>query len=179
MKIKAEYKGKTVEIDIPDEKLEELVTEQKKTGWERPNDSDTFYLIDEEYRVKPYGFLKGGRSSERCYHVGNCFNSLKFAENIAHYQSLDLRIRRRIAEICEPVDLCNANADKYTLYYDNVFHKVTWTRHISIHFATWYCDTEAHAEQIINEFSEELMWYFTEFRDRMDAILDVECVDED
>ena len=169
MKVQATYKGKTVEIDIPDEKLEELVTEQKKTGWERPNDSDTFYLIDEEYRVKPYGFLKGGRSSERCYHVGNCFNSLKFAENIAHYQSLDLRIRRRIAEICEPVDWNTHNSAKWIIIYDHP-HKMLYVDcYYNQHFGQWNCDTREHAEQIINEFREELIWYFTEFKDRMDG----------
>lgn len=179
MKIKAEYKGKTVEIDIPDEKLEELVKEQKKTGWERLNDSDTFYLIDEEYRVKSYGFLNGGRSSERCYHVGNCFNSLQLAENIARYQSLDLRIRRRIAEICDPVNWSDGNSCKSCIYYDHSYKHLYISSWYGNQFSGWYCDTNAHAEQIINEFREELMWYFTEFKDRMDAILDVECVDED
>ena len=35
MKVNINYKSKSVALDIPDEKLEELVKE-KKTGWEKP-----------------------------------------------------------------------------------------------------------------------------------------------
>lgn len=170
MKITVEYEGQPIVVDIPDETLKKIADSQKKkTGWEKPNDSDTFYLIDEDYRVKSYGFLKGGRSSERCYHVGNCFTSFKFAETIARYQSLDLRIRRRIAEICEPVDWNDNSTIKFFVYFNHHFRHLAVDNSFCHHCGGWYCDTEEHAEQIINEFREELMWYFTEFKDRMDV----------
>lgn len=31
-----------------------------------------------------------------------------------------------------------------------------------------YFDTKEHAEQVIEEFKDELIWYFTEFKSRMD-----------
>jgi hypothetical protein len=36
-------------------------------------------------------------------------------------------------------------------------------------FAKWHFDTREHAKQIIKEFKDELIWYFTEFKDRMDG----------
>ena len=163
MKITVEYEGQPIVVDIPDETLKQIADRQKKkTGWEKPSDTDPFYLIDEECRVKSYGFLNGGRSSERCYHVGNCFTSLKFAETIARYQSLDLRIRRRIAEICEPVK----DDDAYVIRYNVDSLESTC---MSCNYGGWRFDTEKHAKQIIEEFKDELIWYFTEFKDRMDV----------
>ena len=36
-------------------------------------------------------------------------------------------------------------------------------------FGNVYFDTEEHAEQCIEEFRDDLLWYFTECRDRMDG----------
>lgn len=172
MKIKAEYKGKTVEIDIPDEKLEELVKEQRKTGWEKVGSQQNYFSIDSfDYSVRERVSAISPTDinlSSKLWNVGNHFTSKELAENIARYQPLDLRIRRRIAEICEPVDWNDGNSCKYCIYYDHSYKHLYISSWYGNQFSGWYCDTNAHAEQIINEFREELMWYFTEFKDRMD-----------
>lgn len=164
MKIKAEYKGKSVEIDIPDEKLEELVKEQKKTGWEKPTNDETYWVVCDN-SVEDYAWHD---DDEDCYISGNCFTSEELAENIARYQSLDLRIRRRIAEICEPLSKRNA-VKHYVIAYNRATHELSSESWATSLFMGWICETKGHAEQIINEFREELMWYFTEFKDRMDG----------
>lgn len=168
MKIKAEYKGKTVEIDIPDEKLEELVKEQKKTGWEKPQNDNYYWYIGSDNCVFREVWKDGLFDNIRC-DKGNCFTSKELADNIARYQSLDRRIRRRIAEICEPVDWNKTEQRKWTIDFIHSQKHIATYGYTSVQFGTWLCDTEAHAEQIINEFREELMWYFTEFKDRMDG----------
>jgi hypothetical protein len=167
MKVQATYKGKTVEIDIPDEKLEELVKEQKKTGWEKPIKGEYYYCVSQS------GYIHDARNNNdsldnRQYDSGNCFTSKELAENIARYQSLDLRIRRRIAEICKPVDW-NDDCYKWAIIFDHKHCQLYSDFYKVINFGGYYCDTEEHAEQIIKEFKDELMWYFTEFRDRMDG----------
>lgn len=168
MKVQATYKGKTVEIDIPDEKLEELVNEQKKTGWEKPKVGMTYWYVT-AYGTVENDLWSGATIDERRYDCGNYFTSKELAENIARYQSLDLRIRRRIAEICEPVDWKNTTVTKYGIYYHYNdcrldYYLCAWGR-----YCPWHCDTEEHARQIIEEFKDELIWYFTEFKDRMDG----------
>lgn len=165
MKVQATYKGKTVEIDIPDEKLEELIKEQKKTGWERPTNDETYWVVCDN-GVEDYAWHD---DDEDCYISGNCFTSEELAENIARYQSLDRRIRRRIAEICEPVDWTDNETIKFYICFKHPLGKFAVNNSFGNHCHGWYCDTEAHAEHIIDEFREELMWYFTEFKDRMDG----------
>lgn len=170
MKVQATYKGKTVEIDIPDEKLEELVKEQKKTGWEKPLHCEDYYTADANHA----GFVTIHRclstdADDEAYYDGNCFTSKELAGNIARYQSLDLRIRRRIAEICEPVDWNKTVQRKWAIEFIYPQKYLATSGYTSVQFGTWFCDTKEHAEQIISEFCEELIWYFTEFKDRMDG----------
>ena len=171
MKVNINYKGKSVELDIPDEKLEELVKE-KKTGWEKPLNSgltgSLYYYINKHGEVctdNNHGF----GICDKCYERGNCFTSGELAKNIARYQSLDLRIRRRIAEICEPLDWKNRRLSKYEIVYDWHHKDFTIYDAHNWHSGQWVCDTEEHAKQIIEEFKDELTWYFTEFKDRMDG----------
>lgn len=167
MKITAEYKGKTVEIDVPDEKLEELVKEQKKTGWEQSRCGRNYFVVNAEREVKMW-FDQNDNMSETLYNVGNYFTSKELAENIACYQSLDLRIRRRIAEICEPITWDNGTKCNYNICYSNILKRVDVSP-CNMTFNSWCCDTKEHAKQIIEEFKDDLLWYFTEFKDRMDG----------
>jgi hypothetical protein len=107
--------------------------------------------------------------NRNAYNVGNCFTSEELGKNIARYQSLDLRIRRRIAEICEPVDWKKRHLPKYEIVFDWITEKFTIYDAHNWHCGQWVCDTEEHAKQIIKEFKDELTWYFTEFKDRMDG----------
>lgn len=168
MKVNINYKGKSVELDIPDEKLEELVKEQKKTGWEKPDLHKNYWYINGFSGVERSSWY-GEYSGAWYYDCGNCFMSKELAENIARYQSLDLRIRRRIAEICEPVDWNTHNSAKWTIVCDHPRKMLYVDCYYNQHFGQWNCDTKAHAEQIIEEFKDELIWYFTEFKDRMDG----------
>lgn len=168
MKVQATYKGKTVEIDIPDEKLEELVKEQKKTGWEKPVWGQTYWFIDELGEVEGKDW-KDDELDEKRYACGNCFTSKELAENIARYTSLDRRIRRRIAEICEPIQWRSGSRKWHIIWNHNTnFMIIDWIDS-AVEYAKWNFDTKEHAEQIIEEFNDELTWFFTEFKDRMDG----------
>lgn len=169
MKVNINYKGKSVELDIPDEKLEELVKEQKKTGWEKPKDDESWSFITMEVKPADCNGWYECPSTRKLYKVGNCFSSKELAENIARYQSLDLRIRRRIAEICEPVDWDNGASCKFYIYYDHGYKKLDVSGWYGKQYIGWHCDTKEHAKQILEEFKDELTWYFTEFKDRMDG----------
>ena len=147
---------------------------EKKTGWEKvgPCRQPYFYINCFDYSVEERRSaiqLTNGNVSEKLWNVGNHFTSKELAENIARYQSLDLRIRRRIAEICEPVNW-NTYCNKYSIFYNHAMKKLDWFESWNGEYAIWYCDTTEHAIQIIEEFKDELTWYFTEFKDRMDSL---------
>lgn len=169
MKITAEYKGRQVTFDVPDEALDKLIEEPKKTGWENPEvGGQRYWYVDHQGQAQP-SCWSNEPIDHRRYSIGNCFTSKELAENIARYQSLDLRIRRRITEICEPVDWNTHNSAKWTIIYDHP-HKMLYVDcYYNQHFGQWNCDTREHAKQIIEEFKDDLLWYFTEFKDRMDG----------
>ena len=139
---------------------------EKETGWEKPVLGHFYWFFDNNLIKYAYTMCV---PDEIRYQIGNCFTSKELAENIARYQSLDLRIRRRIAEICEPVDWSATLQNKWNISFSHTNKSLLTCCYNSVQYGTWFCDTEAHAEQIIEEFKDELIWYFTEFKDRMDG----------
>ena len=162
---KAEIEKRITEMEQELDSLKAQLNEpEEKTGWEKPVWGQTYWFIDELGEVEGKDW-KDDELDEKRYACGNCFTSKELAENIARYTSLDLRIRRRIAEICEPVKF---GFPSHHIIYSTDRRKVISDRMIC-HYGGWRCDTKEHALQIIEEFKDELTWYFTEFKDRMDV----------
>lgn len=166
MKITAEYKGKQVTFDVPDETLDKLIEEPKKTGWKKPAKGWAWYIYAGKVHSATWNDTQ---LDNELYDCGNCFASKELADNIARYQSLDLRIRRRLAEICEPVGWNDSDQEMFEIVYDADRKHLDVYSSYTIRGAGWHCDTREHTEQIIEEFKDELEWYFTEFKDRMDG----------
>lgn len=166
---KAEIEKRMSEIQQELDALKEQLNKpEKKTGWEKPEKDLSYWYISGGGQVGRFTWRTDDMDND-LYATGNCFASKEFAENIARYQYLDLRIRRRIAEVCEPVDWKNYSQTKFTIYYDHVENRCCVTSLSYMHKGQWFCDTKAHTEQIIEEFKDDLLWYFAEFKDRMDG----------
>lgn len=167
MKVTMTYEGKSVEVEVKDEEFKKLFKKQeKKTGWEKAEEEEVFYFIDSCMQVCDDWQYNSVLSSERGYEAGNYFNSEKLADNMARAISLWLKIQRRASEICEPID--EEEIIKWIIAFcNNTIHPVYFAA--SEIFNTVYFDTKEHAQQIIDEFEDELTWYFTEFKNRMDA----------
>lgn len=169
MKVTVNYKGKELNVDIPDEKLEELIKEKKQAGYERV-ESNTVY-----YYVNHVGMLEcmteqNSKIDDKRYDSANYYSSFHFAENIARAETLMRKIRRRSAEICEPVDLKKINIPKWYIYFDYSSSEISTSYAHSVRgLFNIIFDTKKHAEQIIGEFKDELIWYFTEYKERMDV----------
>lgn len=169
MKITVEYEGQPIVVDISDETLKKIAgSQKKKTGWEKPTIGDDYWYIGSDNCVIREVWSDGLLDNAR-YDSGNCFTSEQLAANVSVYKSLDSRIRRRISEICEPLDWKNRRLSKYEIVYDWHHEDFTIYNAHNWHSGQWVCDTEEHAKQIIEEFKDELTWYFTEFKDRMDG----------
>lgn len=70
--------------------------------------------------------------------------------------------------LCEKLNW-NDNNDKFSIYYD-CDRQLLFVQALYIinGFGHVYFDTKKHAEQVIDEFHDELIWYFTQFKSRMD-----------
>lgn len=113
---------------------------------------------------------EGGRDDEVLYTCGNYFADEQLANDQARAISLWLRIKRWVAEHCEPVDWGNGDTHKRMIWYNcstGIF-SVGMYNSEKVAFGVYF-DSLEHAKQCIEEFRDDLLWYFTECRDRMDG----------
>ena len=168
MKFTGTYNGKPIELELTEEQVEILKqAEKKKTGWERAKERESYWVCDgdtvfdnEEENLS---------CDDEVFDCANYFSNKTLAQNIARAQTLKRKLWRRSAELCDKVDWRNPETDKYCIYYnytrDSLYSSIAWaTRGLG----GIYFDSEEHAEQAIEEFRDELIWYFTKFESRMD-----------
>lgn len=86
---------------------------------------------------------------------------------MARAQRLWNKIHRRAVELCDPV--YQGEDDWYfTICYDPKSSNIYADNWITRRFGEIRFDTKEHCKQVIIEFQDELLWYFTEFKDRAD-----------
>lgn len=170
MKVKLNYKGKEIMAEIADEELEKLVAEpKKKTGWEKVKNGEV------EFYISALGLVCSDiRKDDSCNDthrdkVSNNFNSEELTKNIARARALHDNMLRRSVELCGKLDWNNTLQPKYFVWYDYASKDFYFgTMYTTRDYCQIYFDTREHAEQVAEEFRDELIWYFTEFKERMD-----------
>lgn len=169
MKAKLIIEGKEIEVEISEEGYKKLqLSEEKKTGYERvPKRGDYFYEsgkgdvrtdIEDCYDI----------DNER-YESANYYSDKTVAENNVRADNLMRQLRRFAVEHRgHGVNFNNVNTKKYYIYYDYDYDKlnVSLVCHSKI-FGVIYFDLVETARAAIDEFHDELIWYFTEYRDSL------------
>lgn len=163
MKVQMTYNGKTVEVEVADEQFEKLFAENK-TGYEK---SENYYLINAHGEVMDSSDFDDEYLEKKRYEFSNYFSDKSVAENMARAQRLWNRIHRRAVELCEPI-YQRKDGRLYTICFEPQDNKIFADDWVTRHFGEIYFDTEEHCQQVIEEFHDELLWYFTEFKDRAD-----------
>ena len=161
--MKVTIQGKEIDLELTDE--QKAVVERAlrpQTGWERAN-QEYFFILDNN---KEQSYEGHSRCNDDDYNNANYFNNKELIKNIIRAQTLQRKLWRRSAELCKKIDW-NDNKEKYCINYDyNDFY--IGVRFSMRNFGQVYFDTKEHAEQVLEEFRDELTWYFTEFKSRMD-----------
>lgn len=167
MKATLTVNGNSIDIELNAEQYEKLFSEKKKkTGYEKVS-ATSYWHIDSDGVV--IGEADYSTYSSRCrYKFANYFSDKTVAEDMARAQKLWNCIHRRAVELCEPVD-----TTEYCRCYMIEYHTRAKIIEVSVSyscrgFGTIWFDTREHCQQVIDEFYDELKWYFTEFRDRAD-----------
>ena len=169
MKAKLIIEGKEIEIEISEEEYKKLQSvEEKKTGYERVPESDVYFY------TYPSGCVETTCETcydidDECYESANYYSDKTVAENNTRADKLMRQLRRFAVEHreCE-VNFNNINTEKYYMYYDYDDNElrvsfVFCTRNFGvIHF-----DSEETVNAAIDEFRDELIWYFTEYKDSL------------
>lgn len=165
--IKLTIDGIEVEVSISEEELAKLTEkEQKNTGYERLSADYRYYTvlntgaIDFEYECY-------SNADNDIYNNANYYTDKTLAENNARADKLMRQLRRFAIKNCKEVEWDTMNPHWF-IYYDYVQN--------SIAYDCWYTgkiqgvvyfDTKETLLKAIDTFKDALMWYFTEYRDRV------------
>lgn len=169
MKAKLIIEGKEIEVEISEEEYKKLqLSEEKKTGYERvPEDSDYFYANTKGYvetACEDYYDI-----DNEYYESANYYSDKTVTENNARADKLMRQLRRFSVEHREDgVDFNSTETAKHYIYYDCIHDelKTTYTFYAGV-FGVIYFDSEETANAAIDEFRDELIWYFTEYKDSL------------
>ena len=169
MKAKLIIEGKEIEIEISEEEYKKLQpSEEKKTGYERVPESDIYFYAHS-------GGYVGTASEDYCnidneyYELANYYSDKTVAENNARADKLVRQLRRFAVEHREcGVNFNDTNAKKYYICYDYASDELEVSSVVfSKNFGAIYFDSEETANAAIDEFRDELIWYFTEYKDSL------------
>lgn len=168
MKVQMIHNGKSIWVELNDKQIEELFTEEnKKTGYDKVKDGEMYYYIDtmkEVYDCRELDCV----SDHILYDVANYYSDKTVAKNMARAQRLWNQIHRRSVELCQPVKM-NSVSSMYQIAFNSLDKIIKPLERLDTRsFGTVWFDTKEHCQQVIDEFHDELMWYFTEFKDRAD-----------
>ena len=169
MKAKLLIEDKELEVEISEEEYKKLQTkEEKNTGYERVSENNDFYYESGGGDVES-GFDTHDYIDDDYYKSANYYSSRIVAENNARADKLMRQLRRFAVEHREHgVNLNNADTEKYYIYYDYVNDGlgVSFVRRTR-DFGAIHFDSEETANAAIDEFRDELIWYFTEYKDSL------------
>ena len=159
--------GKEIDVQINEEDLKKLTTTDKITGYERVRYGSTYYTDSysevDAFEEEDYKF------DEKAYKSGNYYSDSDVAANNIRADNLMRQLRRFAVENRkETINWTNENQNKYYLRYDYL-NKEIYVGFISSwrDFGQIYFDTKETAQQAIEIFKDELLWYFTEYRDSL------------
>ena len=169
MKAKLIIEGKEVEIEISEEEYKKLQSEEeKKTGYERVPESDIYFYAHSggyvETCIEDYCSV-----DNECYESANYYSDKTVAENNTRADKLMQQLRRFAVEHREcGVNFNDTNTEKYYVYYDYKDNELGTTFTFCARVFGVICfDSEEIANAAIDKFRDELMWYFTEYKDSL------------
>ena len=169
MKAKLIIENKEIEIEISEEEYKKLQpSEEKKTGYERVTEGDYFYYEscrgNAESSIDEYCYI-----DDEYYASAYYYSSKTVAENNARADKLMRQLRRfSVEHRGHGVDFNSTETAKHYIYYDCIHDEldITFTFFARV-FGMVYFDSEETAQAAIDEFRDELIWYFTEYKDSL------------
>ena len=185
MQVELKVNDKSVQAEIPEEQLKEtglfeqlkrlgLIEERSQTGYERVKKGDVYYVVNTEDDSMLNITEFNDQTDERCYNKGNYYNDKVIAKNNARADRLLRCLRQWQAQNDEPIsveDWEDNGKNKWCIIYGYGLEKlyVDYFHCIRLHNVIYFT-TREKAEEAIEVFKDELIWYFTEYVQRLDEV---------
>ena len=154
--------GKEFDIEILDPKLQELITPKKKTGYERVRENNYYWTVDTQSNT--YCLTESNDSGdENLYNSANYYESEVVAGRNARADTLMRQLRRFAVEHRSNDKV----AERYYIYYLRDSNLLQLRRDTVNSFIGPWFDNQHAGAQAIEAYKDELIWYFTEYRDSL------------
>lgn len=168
MKAKLIVENKEFEIDINHPELEKLIKPKKKIGYERVKINEQYWFENACGEINETTDFQRVVDADG-YKVANYYSDKTVAENNARADKLMRQLRRFAVEhSTEKIDWNNYDTPKYFFHYDY------YAKKIQIEYEEFrrtegiiYFDSYRNASLAIETFHDELIWYFTEYKDSL------------
>ena len=166
MKAKLIIEDKEIEIEISEEEYKKL--QPSETGYERvAKDSDYFYVNiggNVGTGIDNYCY-----ADDKYYKSANYYSSDVVAGNNARADKLMRQLRRFAVEHRKyKTNFNSINANRFYIIYQCEINEIKpYHTSYAIYFGAIYFDSEEIAQAAIDEFHDELIWYFTEYKDSL------------
>ena len=166
MKAKLIIEGKEIEIEISEEEYKKL--HPSETGYERVSKSGDYFHESGKGDVES--------EIEDCYNIdneyyesANYYSDKTVAENNARADKLMRQLRRFSVEHRKyKTNFNSINATRFYIIYQCEINEIKpYHTSYAIYFGAIYFDSEETAQAAIDEFHDELIWYFTEYKDSL------------
>lgn len=156
-----------IEVEISEEEYKKLQPVEKKTGYERVKEGDRYYHPN--YRGEIESPIDERVTwDDDPYNIANYYSSKEVAENNARADQLMRQLRRFAVEHRESeLDYDNRMGLSFIGYSidgkDLIVLNVGWAKI----FGNIIFDSKETAQLAIDTFHDELIWYFTEYKDSL------------
>lgn len=169
MKAKLIVEGKEFLIEIQDPELQKLLTPKKKTGYERVGAGQMYWLQDVNGEVCWDTESVCFTGDNKDYNSANYYSDETIARNNARADNLMRQLRRFAVEYRnKKMNWANEGMRKYYICTICGTDELTCDFTYTVRgFGTIYFDTEEAVELAIKTFHDELVWYFTEYKDSL------------
>ena len=174
MQVELKANGKTVQAEMTEEQAKILgLAEEQLTGYERVKKGEMYYVIDTEYNSMLKITEFNDQEDEHCYNTGNYYSDRNIAENNARADRLLRQLRRWQAANDRAISakawkdgpFCFYNI-RYNYWLDTPYVNMDGDRGLN----NVYFTSEEKAKEAIKVFEDELLWYFTEYVQRLDEV---------
>lgn len=155
------------QIEIDETVLEPNEEKKKINGYERCETSNKYSYVDGKGEVIPDSDMDFEEDDLR-FAIANYYSSAEVARNNARADRLMRQLRRFAVENRKgKIDWNDGKKYKYNLYYNYASQEIYIGYETNCRGFEIYFDSQETAERAIEEFKDELIWYFTEYKDSL------------
>lgn len=160
--------GKEFDIEILDPKLQELIMPKKKTGYERVSHDTFYYSVNTKSELSWYKDCCD-MCDNLLYNNANYYESEFVAAQNARADTLMRQLRRFAVEHrVNKINWEDHNQVKWSIAYGHAKGDLIIDEAGSVHsHGVVYFDRLIDAEAAVETFRDELIWYFTEYKDSL------------